>query len=100
MRVVAKLATPGLMVEEYIWPGRGEGPVHGLWEQNGRSERITINPMPWVVQTVIHECLHSLHPDWTERYVENRTKFLFNRMSDREVQELYTLYKERVITRA
>jgi hypothetical protein len=87
------------MVEEYIYPRRNEGPIHGLWESRGTRERITINPMPWIVQTVLHECLHSLHPEWDERYVENRTKFLFNRMTDREIQEVYTLYKERVTQR-
>lgn len=95
MRVVAKLGEPGLMVEEYIQPGPHHSAIHGLWERNGTRERITINPMPGVVQTVVHEILHSLYPNWSESYVENRSQFLFNRMTDLEIQELYTLYQER-----
>lgn len=101
MRIANLLGTPGLLVEEFISPGKWDGnAVYGLWEKNGTRERITINPIPYTVQTVIHECLHSLHPAWSERYVDNRTKFLFNRMNDKEVQELYNLYQKRVTKRA
>lgn len=63
--------------------------VDGLIEGN----EIWINPAPAVVETVIHELLHRMYPDWSERYVANRTTFVMRRMTDQDVQAFYQEYQ-------
>jgi len=61
------------------------------------SGHIYINPVPAVVETLIHEILHRLHwEDWGESYVRNRTTFLMKRMTDSEIQQFYDEYQRRV----
>jgi hypothetical protein len=60
------------------------------------SHRITINPAWQTVDTVLHECLHRLYPQWSETYVRNRTAYLRNRLSDAQAQALYAEYQKRV----
>ena len=62
--------------------------VHG--ETDGRT--IRINPAIGVVDTVIHECLHRLEPGWSETYVRRTTTWIMRRMSDEQIQQLYTEY--------
>lgn len=57
---------------------------------------ITINPVHAVVDTVVHETLHRLHPEWSEPYVRNRTRFLLNRLTDKEILRLHAHYQARV----
>lgn len=66
--------------------------VDGIFESHGS---ITINPIPATVESLIHECLHRLHPAWQERYVRNRTTYLLRRMSDDELQCVYREYQKR-----
>jgi hypothetical protein len=66
--------------------------VHG--ETVGR--RITINPAIATVDTLIHETLHRLEPQWSENYVRRTTTWLMRRMSDEQIQALYEEYGKRV----
>lgn len=59
------------------------------------GRQITINPAHQTVLTLIHECLHRLHPAWSENYVRNRTSYLCRRLSDGEVQAIYGEYEKR-----
>ena len=69
------------------------------WEVSGvcdvNSQHITINPSHHVVIILIHEILHRLNPHWSEQYVRNRASWLKNRLTDEEVQQLYTEYSAR-----
>lgn len=56
---------------------------------------ITINPVPELVDTIIHELLRRLYPEWSERYIKNRTSYLMKRMTDEEVQLVYDEYQKR-----
>lgn len=59
------------------------------------GKQITINPQHQTVDTLLHECLHRLHPQWSENYVRNRTSWLRHRMTDDEVQAVYDEYQRR-----
>ena len=46
---------------------------------------IYINPtMGDSVTTLIHECLHVLHPDWKNGKVESKAVRIYNRLDDKE----------------
>lgn len=61
---------------------------HGVTLDGGD---ISINPIPSLVDTAVHECLHRLHPTWSERTVQARTTKLMRRMSNAELDTLYVL---------
>ena len=63
--------------------------VHG--ETVGRH--ITINPAVAVSETLIHEALHRLEPEWGENYVRRTTTFVLRRLSDEQIVALYEEYK-------
>lgn len=65
--------------------------LHGL--QEGRH--IWVNPTFALVDTIVHELLHRLHPEWSERYVRNRTAYLMTRMTDEEIVAVYDEYERR-----
>jgi len=69
--------------------------VHGIVQ----GRKITVNPAIEVVDTLIHEILHRLQPNWTEKYVNNRTTWLMRRMSDEQIQALYAEYQKRAVKR-
>lgn len=97
VKAIARLGQVDI-VEAFIEPGRGEGAVHGLWEPetNTRRPRITINPSHHIVDTLIHEALHELHPHWSERYVRVQTKRIMKAMTDDQVWTLYAEYRRRI----
>lgn len=72
--------------------------VHGVAYKSKRRG-IVINPVHAVVDTVIHELLHTMHPEWKENYVRNRTSFLMNRLTDEERQVIYEEYLKKVKVR-
>lgn len=88
------LATLGrVRVRERFIKGETEGEiVYG--QQLG--DLIEINPVPGAVETVIHECLHALKPEWSERTVRQQTSRLFNRLSEAEMRAIYRIYRERL----
>jgi hypothetical protein len=87
-----------------VWSELGAGRIregyvsdpHQFIDGYIEGQDIWINPAPAVVQTLIHEILHRLYPNWTERYVAGQTTRLMRRMSDQEVQDLYEEYQKRV----
>lgn len=80
----------GRITEAFIKDGRSL--TDGYFNGNGH---ITVNPQHQIVDTVIHECLHRAFPNWTEGYVRRTTTYLRRRMSDEEVQAMYSEYQKR-----
>lgn len=62
--------------------------VHGLTWPDGA---IIINPAVETVDTALHECLHRLRPEWSERTVLARTRRLMNQLTVKDVECFYTL---------
>lgn len=88
LRVCAEIGA-GAITEAYIAdPGYATDGV--TW---GRS--ITINPAHQTVNTLLHECLHRLYPAWSERTVRAKTTYLCRRLTDAEVQAIYSEYEKR-----
>jgi hypothetical protein len=94
VRVWAELGA-GKITEAYIVDREGRARVftHGVMDEG--SKHITINPVHAVVDTVIHEILHRLEPEWDENYVRRTTSFLRTRMTDGETQAFYDEYQRR-----
>jgi hypothetical protein len=87
VRVLMELAN-GKVDERWISDKRSF--VSGLCE----GKRITVNPMVDVVDTLLHEALHRMQPEWSESYVRNRTTWLMRRCSDEQIQALYESYQK------
>lgn len=65
--------------------------VHG--ETDCRT--IWVSPSIGVVDTVIHEAIHTVRPGWSESYVKNRTTWLMRQLSEEQVQQVYEEYQKR-----
>lgn len=87
-----------------VWAELGAGRVTEAFIRDGRnltdgyyngSGHVTVNPAHQTVDTLIHELLHRLHPQWSEAYVRRTTTYLRRRMSDEEVQAMYAEFEKR-----
>lgn len=72
------------------WIANKDTFVSGLCD--GRT--VTVNPAVDVVDTLLHEALHRMRPEWSEAYVRNRTTWLMRRMDDSQIQALYESYQK------
>ena len=70
--------------------------IDGFCELKNGS--ITIAPHTHVVDTVIHELLHRMYPDRSERSVRRSTSMLLKTLTDEDVQWFYEEYQRRKIT--
>lgn len=88
-----------------VWAELGSGRISEAYIKDGRyftdgftddgSKHITVNPCHQTVDTVIHEILHRLHPEWNENYVRRTTTYLRRRMTDEETMAFYAEYQKR-----
>ena len=87
-----------------IWAEIGAGRITEAFISDARSitdgyfngsGHITINPAHQTVDSLIHEILHRLHPQWAESYIRRTTTYLRRRMSDEEVQAMYAEFHRR-----
>lgn len=65
--------------------------VEGLYEPS--SGAVYIDPVPNVVDTLIHELLHRRYPRWGERRVSVTAHQLVSAMSDEERRLWYRAYQ-------
>jgi hypothetical protein len=88
-----------------VWAELGAGRIREGWIKDPHSfiaghcqssGHITVNPAVDVVDTCLHEILHRLYPQWSERYVKRTTTYLLRRMTDAEIQMFYSEYERRV----
>jgi len=91
LEILAKLGE--VRVKERFIPGDAAGEiVYGQYLSDGIVE---INPVPAVVDTVIHECLHALRPEWGETTVKRFTSRVFHRLTEEEMRVIYGIYLRR-----
>lgn len=68
----------------------------GTWQYGEQcGDLITVNPIPHVVDTLIHEILHHLYPSWTESQVKRQTTMLLRQLSNSEVRQIYQEFQDR-----
>jgi len=97
LRIMARLGE--LTFEERFLPTEGQdakgrrGYVYGQTEYDGR---IIVNPIPHIVDTVIHECLHELSPNYAESAIKSLTVKLMRQLTDTNLQTIYAEYKRKV----
>ena len=95
-------ARPPLLVK--VWAELGAGNIteaflkdkHAFTDGFTNGKHITVNPAHQTCDTVIHEILHRLYPEWSERYVRRTTTWLRRRMTDDETLAFYNEYQSRV----
>lgn len=78
--------------EEYIAKEKGRD-IYGYLAVTGQ---VVVNPAPHIVDTLLHELLHKLHPEHSERAVRSIVGKLMVRMSDEELQAVYEMYLQKV----
>jgi hypothetical protein len=91
VRVWAAMGSAGIIEDVTLKSDIKGERLEGL--QAGRH--IWVNPIWSTADTVIHELLHLMHPEWSETYVRRTTTFLLRRMTDAEVQTFYDEYQQR-----
>lgn len=91
LRIMARLGELKFK-EEYLPETKGMYTA-GMWSSEGV---ITVNPMPHVVDTIIHECLHELDPTATEKQIQRKTKRIRLQLSEEEIQTIYAEYKRKI----
>lgn len=79
-------------IEKWLPARRGEY-TYGLWEEGGT---ITINPAAHLVNTIIHEIIHDIRPNASERVVKMLTTQICRKLSDEQFQAIYEEYVKRV----
>lgn len=79
------------IIEAYIQDPKDY--IHGVTD----GSTVVVNPVPQIIDTLIHEVLHCIRPKWDEATVRRQTSRLMNRLSDQDLQELYEVYKARAI---
>lgn len=90
--VIARLADCRIL-ERYLTPAAHERAVYGQLE-GGRV--ITINPVPAVVDTLIHEGVHAVDLTYSEATVNRLTSRLLAEMTEEQVKLLYGIYKQKL----
>lgn len=91
VRVLSALAL--VKVEERYLAGDRTGEiVHGQRVPGC----ITVNPVPAIVDTVVHECLHEILPTHSERAIRGLTTKIVQGLSDVEFQAIYSVFRSRL----
>ena len=67
--------------------------TEGMWHSTGL---IVVNPIPHIVDTVLHECLHELYPKYSERAIRSLTGKLMKQLSEDELQAIYAAYRRKI----
>lgn len=90
--MMAKLGE--LTVKEKFLKGEQVGLI--VYGQCLGQHTIEINPVPALVDTIIHETLHALKPEWSENTVRQQTSRVFNRLTEAEMKQIYEIYKSKL----
>jgi hypothetical protein len=82
-----------LAFEESYLPMHKGCYTEGMWHEGGR---IVVNVQPHVVDTVIHEVLHEMFQQYSERAICSLTGKLMKQLSEDEIQAVYNAYRRKV----
>ena len=78
-----------------VWEGFIESDPDRYVEGFIDGHQITVNPAPNVVDSLIHEIVHRMKPEWSEAYVKRETTLLLRSMTDEEIQAFYEEFQRR-----
>jgi hypothetical protein len=68
--------------------------LHGYEVSRGRHKGLVrLNPAVELVDTTIHELLHRLRPDWSERTIRARTGKLMATLSNEDIDKIDELVR-------
>jgi hypothetical protein len=91
LKLMAQLGQ--VKVREVYLPKEDAAVVYG-YTYADRS--IAVNFVASVVDTLVHELLHSTYPDYSEATVRRLTRRLMHEMTDQEIMAFYDAYRARV----
>lgn len=87
VELCATLGT-GRLHEAYISSNDPTERVDGLCV----SGKVVVNPVYHVVETLMHECVHRIRPEWSERSVRRKTTQVMRQLNDGEIQRVYDVW--------
>ena len=91
--VLAALGSVTITTEYLI---DGSAPKRNYLHGTQQPGHITINEAPSSVSIVLHELIHEVRPDWSERSVSSATTRLQRRqLSHDDIQAIYATYQRR-----
>lgn len=79
--------------ERYI-PDREGAQILGEYDDD--KGEITINPVPHTVDTLIHELIHLVYPNYSERAVLSLTGKVMKQLSEADLLAIYKEYRRKV----
>ena len=77
--------------EKYI-SKEGKRDIYGYLMTDGS---IVVNPVPHIVDTLLHELLHKMHSDYSEQAVRSLVGKLMKQATDADLQAIYDMYKKK-----
>ena len=89
LRLMARLGE--LEFQEAFIPSEHGRYVYGLTDGI-----ITVNPIPHIVDTVIHEVLHEFFPRRSEHTILSLTGKLMRQLTDADLQAIYAEYQRKI----
>lgn len=81
------------VVEAYINGDAVNERIHGLADTEGQNVKVTVNPAPMTVDTVIHELIHLRRPRWGEKRVVKETRRIMRTLDDRQIRRWWRKYE-------
>lgn len=66
------------------------GAIRGYCSSRGV---VTVNPIPDILDTLVHELLHRRYPRWTETTVRRETTRFMHRLTPEDMRGLYDFYE-------
>jgi hypothetical protein len=63
---------------------------------NNHTAGLTVNLIPDAVDSIIHEAIHSLYPDYSERQVKRLTTQVVSQLTGEEMQTIYYEFMDKV----
>lgn len=66
--------------------------IYGVCESGVSGRTVTIDEGEHIVETLLHEILHAVRPQWTEQGVRRRTTQLYRQLSQAERAAIYACY--------
>jgi hypothetical protein len=86
---------------EDIWGELQNGHVYECnlrsihWQMDGLQEgkNIYIDPRPAIIETLLHELLHRLKPQWSEHKVTKRARILMLQMDETAKRQWWLAYR-------